>query len=310
MTAWHPDPALARLDDVARRWIAASVGRRAKVVHVRRLISGGWSSLHAVTVEKASGTRLHLVVKRLYRPMFGDYSERAVRWERRSLQAAEHVDVATPHLVAVDPEGNAAGAPAVLMTKVPGRVEMHVTPGVVDGLADALRRVHAVSGETVELRPWAPWRIRSDLEVPRWVKDASVWTELRDLIASGRTPAHANGVLLHGDYHPGNVLWRRGRVTGVIDWQVSNTGDPELDLAHCRSNLAFLEGVDAADLLLRSYRGDDEHTDAQRWYDAVDAATFLPDPVDAWDWSGMGRPDLSRAVLRRRLERWVRRILR
>jgi len=33
-------------------------------------------------------------------------------------------------------------------------------------------------------------------------------------------------VLLHRDFHPGNVLWRYGRVSGVVDWLGACCPDP------------------------------------------------------------------------------------
>jgi hypothetical protein len=310
VSRWHPDATLARLDDAARQWVARAAGRGYRVVHVRGLVSGGYSALHAVIVESPKGVRRALVLKRLYRQMFHDFASLAVRWERKSLLASEKVELETPRLVAADPEGEEAGAPAVLMTKVRGRVKMNVGPDEVVAMADALRLVHAVDGESVDLLPWRLWRIRPDFEPPPWTKDQRLWTELRDLVGAGRPDAVPGTSLVHGDFHPGNVVWHRGRLSGIVDWQTSNTGDPEVDLAHCRTNLVFLAGSESARQLLRRYRGDSDYPDLQRWHDAADAAAFLPDPADSWDWSGMGRRDLTRPLLRRRLEQWVRRILR
>ena len=37
--------------------------------------------------------------------------------------------------------------------------------------------------------------------------------------------------LVHGDYWPGNLLWQRGRLTGVVDWEEPRLGDPSRDVA-------------------------------------------------------------------------------
>jgi len=44
-------------------------------------------------------------------------------------------------------------------------------------------------------------------------------------------------VFLHRDFHPGNVLWRRGTVSGLVDWQAASIGPPSVDVGHCRANL-------------------------------------------------------------------------
>jgi len=41
---------------------------------------------------------------------------------------------------------------------------------------------------------------------------------------------------IHRDYHPGNVLWKRSRVAGVVDWQSACIGPPSVDIGHCRAN--------------------------------------------------------------------------
>jgi hypothetical protein len=44
--------------------------------------------------------------------------------------------------------------------------------------------------------------------------------------------------LVHLDFHPGNVLVDRGRLTGVIDWDGATRGDRHLDLVTLRFTLA------------------------------------------------------------------------
>lgn len=51
--------------------------------------------------------------------------------------------------------------------------------------------------------------------------------------------------------HPGNVLWRRGRLTGVVDWQSACIGPPSIDIAHCRANLLGY-APDLADIFTRN----------------------------------------------------------
>jgi aminoglycoside phosphotransferase (APT) family kinase protein len=37
-------------------------------------------------------------------------------------------------------------------------------------------------------------------------------------------------VFIHRDFHPGNVLWRDGEVTGVVDWVNASIGSPWADV--------------------------------------------------------------------------------
>ena len=46
-------------------------------------------------------------------------------------------------------------------------------------------------------------------------------------------------VLLHGDYWPGNTLWRNSKLIAVIDWEDAAIGDPLADVANCRMELLW-----------------------------------------------------------------------
>jgi aminoglycoside phosphotransferase (APT) family kinase protein len=46
-------------------------------------------------------------------------------------------------------------------------------------------------------------------------------------------------VLLHGDYWPGNTLWRSGTLVCVIDWEDAVFGDPLADVANARMELTM-----------------------------------------------------------------------
>jgi aminoglycoside phosphotransferase (APT) family kinase protein len=68
-------------------------------------------------------------------------------------------------------------------------------------------------------------------------------------------------VWLHGDLHPANVLVRRGRLAGVIDFGELGAGDPAVDLAAAWLVLPagavgrFLDGYAADDETVRRARG-------------------------------------------------------
>jgi aminoglycoside phosphotransferase (APT) family kinase protein len=59
------------------------------------------------------------------------------------------------------------------------------------------------------------------------------------------TPDPARRVVLHGDFWPGNVIWERGRLRAVIDWEDAALGDPLADLATARVELLCRFGDEA-----------------------------------------------------------------
>ncbi|AHV98156.1 phosphotransferase family protein [Paenibacillus sabinae] len=60
--------------------------------------------------------------------------------------------------------------------------------------------------------------------------------------------------LLHGDYWPGNILWKDGRLAAIIDWEDTALGDPLADLANARLEMLFHFGIDAMNAFTRQYR--------------------------------------------------------
>lgn len=51
--------------------------------------------------------------------------------------------------------------------------------------------------------------------------------------------------LLHGDYWSGNLLWWKGELVGIIDWEDAAIGDPLADLAKCRLEFLCTFGIEA-----------------------------------------------------------------
>ena len=117
-----------------------------------------------------------------------------------------------------------------------------------------LARVHASLHEGVaptelpDLRTEVVERLRSDL-VPSDVRHAAL-RRLSELPDDDR--------LCHGDFHPGNVLRRRGGGYAVIDWKAATRGDPAADIARTRLLLvgAWIPGVGprGLQLLLTPFR--------------------------------------------------------
>lgn len=288
----------------SRAWILEQFPGANSISYVRRLYGGATSSIHAVNVV-TKGTTHRLVLKR---PLPTDSWWRlAVRNEGAALKVASGAGLAAPKFVA----RTMRGAPALLMTHLPGRV--HLAPHSsrwLEKLAETLVQIHRVAPS----RARGVWKYQArpstdEFAVPSWAQDRRPWLRLFRLRRS--EPPQQIVVFCHGDYHPGNVLWRGASISGVVDWQFAVTGPPGLDVAHCRSNLALLEGVAAAEDFLEIYRSlSGRCLEGQHWFDARDALIFSPEPSDVWDWQGFGRPDLKRSLLRRRLLEYVAAIVR
>lgn len=307
-------------------WVERAVGTGAVVTGGRRMFGGITSSVHRLSVRTARGTT-QVVLKRFTEPhvssagrastdldpvntrlaeVWAD-AETTVLNEATAIAAVEGTGVPAPHLLGVSPDGaDTDGAPSLLMTRVAGRVWL--TPPDLDAwvrqLAALLPTLHAGTADG-----WAHQRRDPDrLVVPGSARRPDVWAAARNLIAT--EPPDSELVRTHGDYQHFNVLWSRGRLSGLVDWSSSRIAPPDLDVGHCRLNLAVLFTPKVAEDFRRAYESEAGRR-VDPWWDvhqllAYDDSwpTFIPiqvggrAPVDRRGMSGRVEELLATALAR------------
>ncbi|WP_064094010.1 phosphotransferase family protein [Rossellomorea aquimaris] len=92
------------------------------------------------------------------------------------------------------------------------------------------------------------------------------WIEvLRDFTEEGsdiHEPQSQNQhVILHGDFWPGNILWRSGELVSIIDWEDASVGDPLSDLSNARLEMLWAFGVEAMTIFTHLYQSKMPHLD-------------------------------------------------
>ena len=202
--------------------------------------AGGTSSaIHAVTVEDEHGLRHPLVLRRYVRADWLAREPDLAEHEARVLDLLAGSEVPAPRLVAVDPRGDECDVPAVLMTRLPGRIRW--SPRRVDEYLDrlvaALVAIHAVAApESLRIRPFARYYEGETLYPPAGSACPEAWARAI-AVHAGPAPTDERS-FIHRDYHPGNVLWTGDAVSGIVDWASASIGCPDADVGHCRINLA------------------------------------------------------------------------
>ena len=63
---------------------------------------------------------------------------------------------------------------------------------------------------------------QSGYSPPDWARQTRVWERAFEVF-HGPVPA-GEQVFIQRDFHPGNVLWSKGAVSGVVDWQAACVG--------------------------------------------------------------------------------------
>ena len=243
-----------------------------------------------------------------------------MRWacsgaRRRCCACWKGADVPVAALVALDAGAEATDEPALLMSRLPGRLRLNAgeQPDLLDGLARMLATIHRiVPRERDRPRTYYSWAYPGRRVVPPWAGDPRVWEHAFSRIDVDPPPYR--GCFLQRDFHPGNVLFDGPAVSGVVDWVETSWGPADLDVAHCCTALAVLHGPTACERVRAAYRaaGGRLATDPgeRAYWELIDAVGYLPDPEKvARPWRDCGRPDLVADLARERLEAHVARIL-
>jgi aminoglycoside phosphotransferase (APT) family kinase protein len=232
---------------IALEWAGAALG--GTVVSATALRGGISSAVHLLAVDLRGGATENVVLRRYVRAELTAEEPDIAGREARILRLIAGIAVPTPVLVDVDPDGSRAGVPALLMSYLPGRVDWWPTDVErwLGRLAELLPEIHATvllsDDETPALAVFSPYR-QSSYVPPEWARWPGVWERAFEIF-HGPVP-DLDRTFIHRDFHPGNVLWRRGSVVGVVDWQSACVGPPSIDVGHCRTNL-FRYGLEVAD---------------------------------------------------------------
>ncbi|MFC9690679.1 phosphotransferase family protein [Kribbella sp. NPDC056951] len=208
-------------------WVQEHLDAGERVVDAEPLHGGLTADMRHLTIATPDGSRRHLVLRTYVdRPDAADWLFR----ESHALTELETTAIPAPELIAV-------ADPALLMTWMPGRTVL-TDAGLADripALAQQLVAIHAV--QPVERpRPFVTLTTADTVVTPV----GADWSAAIDVIRGGHPPYE--GVFLHRDYQPGNVLFDGNRITAVVDWAGTSWGPTDLDVAHCATNLALLHG--------------------------------------------------------------------
>lgn len=299
-------------------WVSRHLEAGERIVGTEALHGGISAEMRRLTIGTRDGGTRDLVLR-----TFVDVED-AEHWLHRetgALTLLTGTDVPAPGLVAVDPTAAHCEYPSLLMTHLAGRPVLD-DEGVetrVPLLARQLVAIHALR-PAVRPQKYVALTTADTVVTPKGA-DAAAWAAAIDVIRKPAPPYE--GRFLHGDFHPGNVLFDaprpgsaglRGtaglRISGVVDWTATSWGPADLDVAHCSSNLALLHGPAWGLRFAEAYEqagGVLAATASERLYWQVrDALSFseevalVPQP-----WRKAGRTELTTRAVEERLDAYV-----
>ncbi len=222
--------------------------------------------------------------------------------EQQVLRTLDGLGGLAPVLLGADLNGRWSEHPTTLLSWLDGQAD--ITPSDPEHwaiqLGHALATVHQMPGDRLPGLPSvldARSGSHEALEGPLATKVRSRWSQITG----------APAVLTHCDYWSGNVVWREGTLTGIVDWSGGALGPRGFDVGWCRLDVVLLFEERLADIFLAAYAGATSCSidDVALWDSWAVARSH--DGVETWvpNYAPLGRADLDREELRHRHSQWT-----
>jgi aminoglycoside phosphotransferase (APT) family kinase protein len=231
----------------------------ARLVRYWELKGGISAQVTALEIVRADGTTEKLIVRR-HGELDRARNPNITADEFRLLQYLQPFDVAAPTPVHIDTSCTIFPTPYFVVRYVDGAIDLREDPADsrMESMARQLLRIHAIDGEAAALaflppttkpvqwlldrRPATPDHTMSEARIRDALDNAWPW------------PQHNRTVLLHGDFWPGNIVWRENELAAVLDWEDAERGDPLRDLGISRLDLLWAYGERAMDAFTQHYQ--------------------------------------------------------
>lgn len=233
--------ALSRLEKALR---GAGLIGAAEAVAIERQFEAGQSN---PTYLLAIGERRLVLRKQPY----GHLLPRAhdVVREHNIMKALHEAGFTVPRPLIASEDRQIIGTSFFVMDYVPGTVHSDpALPGhapaerqaVYEAMARTMARLHRVAPAVLEQAGIKPRRDFIGRQVGVW-RTAYLAARTQDdprIEAVGQwlldhKPLTENTAIVHGDYRIENLIFERGDVAAVLDWELATVGEPLADLAHC-----------------------------------------------------------------------------
>lgn len=254
------------------RWLLDELAA-VEIVELEVMPGGSTSAMHRVRVRQRNGLGRTVVLRRYVLGQVVVETPDVAAREWTALGVVAPAPLPTPLPLAADLNGDVTDVPTIAMSWLEGRPVWDGRPRQrwLDQIVDAMIEVHTIK---IPARTAVPPIERYEQRVyqpPAWSTRPGVWERAFELF-HGPIPDCDVG-FVHRDFHPGNTLWRRGRLSGVTDWQAACVGPASIDPGHCRLNLLYTS-LERAEQLRTTWERRSGHR-YQPWADVMSIVGVL-----------------------------------
>ncbi len=239
--------------------VVHKIDPQSKLLRTWKLKGGVSAQVTALEIERPDGHTKKMIVRQ-----HGDvdlkHNQQIAADEFKLLQLLHSGGLAAPMPYHLDQSGEIFSTPYIVIEYIEGKPEFAPAHGtdLILQLAMYLSRIHQVdcSKLDVSFLPQQEQRYADKLrERPTNVDESLDEGHIRDALeAVWPLPQRNTSVLLHGDFWPGNILWKDGQLVAVIDWEDAALGDPLADVANGRLEILWAFGIEAMQRFTQQYQ--------------------------------------------------------
>jgi aminoglycoside phosphotransferase (APT) family kinase protein len=246
-------------EDTTFERVVHKLDPQSKLLRIWELKGGVSSQVTALEALRPDGHTQKMIVRQ-HGQVDLKHNPQVAADEFKLLHLLHSVGLAAPKPYYLDQSGEIFSAPYLVIEYIEGKPEFAPAdlPDLLLQLATHLSRIHQVDGSKLDLSflPKLEKRYAETLrERPARVDESLDEGHIRDALeAVWPFPQRNTSVLLHGDFWPGNILWRDGQLVAVIDWEDAQVGDPLADVANSRLEILWAFGLDAMQRFTQQYQ--------------------------------------------------------
>ncbi|HEV2653324.1 MAG TPA: phosphotransferase, partial [Ktedonobacteraceae bacterium] len=223
-------------------------------------LKGGVSAqITALEMKRADGQTEKMIVRQYGERDLKDNPHIAAD-EFKLLHLLHPIGITAPIPYHLDQSGEIFSKPYIVIEYIEGETKFTSSSiqSLLLQLAIHLSRIHQIDGSQpcVSFLPKIEKRHAQKLrERPKDVDEALDEGRIRDVLEAVWPIPQRNALaLLHGDFWPGNVLWKDGQLVAIIDWEDAALGDPLADVANSRLEILWAFGGDAMQRFTQQYQ--------------------------------------------------------
>lgn len=238
--------------------LAHKVHPGAKLVEYKKLEGGVSAQVFALNIELPDGNTQKLVVRQYGEAdLKSDLHIAAHEFELLRLLKTRSLPVPEPFYV--DESCKILPSPYTVIEFINGQTvdEPSDVVAYVRQMADVLAEIHQIDAPAeLSFLPNQQQVFTEKLALkPAQLDESLSEGRIRDTLATHWPLTQQNkSVLLHGDFWPGNTMWRDGVLVSIIDWEDAGIGDSLADLGNGRLEILMFFGSEASEEFTSRYK--------------------------------------------------------